>query len=160
MKKLTIVALLGAVAGCASIQLQQASEKRSQALSLCNEQRKANIFKMASQYANCYGDAEEEFARSGYPYPDLIYNLVSYQKSIAAKIDSKKISKQDGVSLIAEKTTELTNEEMRRNQAAQQQRQTAVSQYLMMQQLQQPQPSHMINCTSTGGYGVVNTTCR
>lgn len=202
MKKITLlICIAAALTGCVpmmqaaqrqkQIEVQQAQQQRNndrmqQAVAeaaACVQKRKDHIFKTYAESSDCVNDATERgFRETGYPYMDLITALNARRSQLAAEVDKKKITEEDFKAAMAEKMSEITSEELKRNSqlasaaAAQQQANAAqraaqaqtIAAFAQSQAAQQPKyqvpaPSAMsrtTNCTSNAIGQTVYTNCN
>jgi hypothetical protein len=106
------------------IEAQQAQQQRNNdrtqqaaaEANACVQKRKDHIFKTYAESADCVSDAVERgFRETNYPYMDLIGALNARRSQLAAEMDKKKITEEDFKAGMAEKMSEITSEELKRN---------------------------------------------
>jgi hypothetical protein len=106
------------------IEAQQAQQQRNNdrtqqaaaEANACVQKRKDHIFKTYAESADCVSDAVERgFRETNYPYMDLIVALNARRSQLAAEMDKKKITEEDFKAGMAEKMSEITSEELKRN---------------------------------------------
>lgn len=134
LKLAGIFVVAASLSGCGAIrqqQQQQAMEEHQAAikkvfqerdaevkaaLKECRDKRISGELKTYVEAAKCSSPKIfDAYQKENYPYMDLVNLYVAKRVEIAGKLDKKKLTESEADLKIAEVTTELTNEQRRRN---------------------------------------------